>query len=197
MPTFDLRGIRVAKYDDSSGSVKYSGATSAGDAMGANLELKFAEGRLYAEGSLAEFLKEAVGGSISLAVKYIPAPAQTTMYGCTETSRTLTSTGATVKGVKHTSRDEANYVGVSFYAPDRVDGKAVYTCVFVPKSLFGPPSLVYQTKGDSLTFQTPTTTGEFLPDKKTGELLLEIGFADTVEDAIAWTKQVLGEEAGA
>lgn len=195
MPTFDLRGIRVAKYDGSGDTVKYTDATSAGDAMSANLELKFAEGRLYAEGSLAEYLKEAVGGSISLAVKYIPAKAQTMMYGCTETSRTLTAGSSTVKGIKFTGRDTANYMGCAFYAPDRVDGKAVYTCVFVPKSLFGPPSLSYQTKGDSLTFQTPTTTGEFLPDKKTGELLLEIGFADTVEDAIAWTKQVLGEEA--
>ena len=54
MPVFDLRGIKVAQYANNNGTITYSNSTSAGDAMTANLDLTFAEGRLYAEGKLAE-----------------------------------------------------------------------------------------------------------------------------------------------
>ena len=49
MPSFDLRGIRAGKYKNTSGTVTYTEPTDVGDAMSAQLELKFAEGRLYAE----------------------------------------------------------------------------------------------------------------------------------------------------
>ena len=71
MPSFDLRGIRAGKYKNTSGTVTYTEPTDVGDAMDVHLELKFAEGRLYAESKLAEYIKLATGGTISLAVKYI------------------------------------------------------------------------------------------------------------------------------
>ncbi len=59
----------------------YTEPTDVGDAMSAQLELKFAEGRLYAESKLAEYIKLATGGTISLAVKYIKRAAQAMLYG--------------------------------------------------------------------------------------------------------------------
>lgn len=194
MPAFDLRGIHVAEYINTNGVITYGNAISAGDAMDTNLELRFAEGRLYAESTLAEYMKLATGGTISLATKYIPDAAQTLMYGAQESSRTVGST-KTVKGLKFTAKDSAKYVGVSFYAPDMIDGTQKYTCVFVARALFGPPSYVYQTRGESITFQTPTTTGEFLADHSTQQLLLDIATADTEADAIAWCAAVFGAEA--
>ena len=60
MPEFDLRGMKVAKYnyDKTQKKISYDTPMSMGDAMTANLELKFAEGRLYAESALAEYMKE-------------------------------------------------------------------------------------------------------------------------------------------
>ena len=193
MPTFDLPGFRIAKYGQSLGTITYSDHTSAGEGMSANLELKFAEGRLYAEGRLAEYLKMATGGTISVGVKYIPSEAQILMYGATESTRQIGELSNSISGLKFSSKDSPNYVGISFYAPDRIDGEQKYSCVFVPKVLFGPPSYVYQTKGESITFQTPTTTGEFLPDELTGELIIETAIADTIDDAVEWCKLVLGE----
>ena len=65
MPSFDLRYIKVGKYDNTDGVISYSDVTTMGDAMNVNIQLRFAEGRLYAEGSLAEYLREATGGTIS------------------------------------------------------------------------------------------------------------------------------------
>ena len=191
MPSFDLRGIRVAEYINTSGIITYGTPMSAGDAMTANLELRFAEGRLYAESSLAEYLKKATGGTISLGVKYIPNDAQELMFGVTEKQRTV-AVSKQITGLLTSGKDQGKYVGVFFYAPDMVDGVEKYTCVFVYRAMFGPPSYVYQTMGESITFQTPTTSGEFLVSNGADKAMLEVAIADTEEDAIAWGDAIFG-----
>ena len=185
MPSFDMRGIRAGKYKNTSGAVSYESPTDVGDAMSATLELKFAEGRLYAESKLAEYIKLATGGTISLAVKYIKKAAQAMLYGAT--------TDTSKENIKFSAKDVANYVGIGFYAPDKIDGVTKYTCVWVPKALFGPPSMSYQTKGENIQFNTPTTTGEFLADDSTDELLLETEVVDSATEAVTWLKGKLGE----
>ncbi len=188
MPSFDLRGIRVAKYANNSGTITYSSHCAAGDAMSTNIDLRFAEGRLYAEGRLAELIKIAIGGTISVAVKYIPSDAQVLMFGATAVTG-----NSTPAGLKYTSKDNANYVGCSFYAPDKIDGEIMYTCMFLPKVLFGPPSMAFKTKGETITFNTPTTTGEFLADDSNTQLLIETATAATEDAAKSWCKGKLGE----
>lgn len=189
MPAFDLRGIKIATYVNTSGTITYTGAQTMGDAMTANLELTFAEGRLYAEGRLAEYIREATGGTISVGVKYIPDAAKVTMFGATAKSRAVS--GTTVTGVEYTADDSPKYVGVAFYAPDMVDGVKKYTCVFAKKALFGPPAMSYQTKGNTIQFATPTTTGEFLPDDSASARIMETAVCDTKAQAEAWVTAVL------
>lgn len=191
MPTFDLRYIQAAKYayDTQKKTVSYSGKTKVGDAMSVDLQLKFAEGRLYAEGKLAEYIREAIGGTMSMGLKYILEEAQKMLFGATESSKTVNS--KTVNGLKITAKDNAGYVGVSFYAPDKIDGVTKYTCVHVVKSLFGYPGMSYKTKGGSLEFKTPTTTGEFLPSDAEDEALLEVAVVDDIATATAWCDAVL------
>lgn len=191
MPEFDLRYIQAAeyKYDAETEKVSYGNKVRVGDAMSANVEIKFAEGRVYAEGRLAEYMKLATGGTISLAVSRILESAQALMYGATTSDRTVS--GKPVSGLRYTAKDAAKYVGVSFYAPDMVDSSPKYTCMFVPKALFGPPSYSYTTKGQNLQFSTPTTTGEFLATDDADELLIDTATVDTIEEAKAWCDAVL------
>ncbi len=184
MPGFDLRHFMVAKYnyDKTQKKVSYGEAVSMGDAMTANLELKFAEGRVFAEGAMAEFLKKVTGLSISQGVKYIPAAAQKLLFKAYELQRTV-STSA-VKSLAFGKASTGQYVGSAFYAPDMIDGVEKFTAVFVHKVLFGPPSMTYQTLSDSITFQTPTTTGEGLVDD--AGHLFEFLPLDTEAEAIAW-----------
>lgn len=195
MPTFDARYFQCARYnyDSETGKVSYTEKTKVGDAMEVNLELKFAEGRLYAEGRLAEYMKLATGGTISAAVKYILREAQIMMYGATEHTRTVG--GKEVKSLRHSAKDIADYVGFSFYAPDKIEGVTKYTAMFVSKALFGPPSYGFKTKGQNLEFKTPTTTGEFLADDSTDEVLIDSAILDTVDEAKAWCDLVLGDSA--
>ena len=195
MPEFDLRGIRIGKYINTAEVITYGATKSIGDAMAVNLDLRFAEGRLYAESTLAEYLRKATGGTISIGTKYIPDEAAQLMYGATAKTRTVGS--KTVSSLVYGSADVAGYVGVSFYAPDMIDGVEKYTCVHVKKALFGPPAMALQTMGENITFATPTTSGEFLAANKTDKELMEVAVCDDEETAIAWTYAVMGDNAPA
>lgn len=198
MPQFDLRGIMAANYINTDGAISYANAQSVGDAMHVNLDLRFAEGRLYAESTLAEFMRKAIGGTISIGVKYIPAAAQQMMFGSRTRQRSITYTPeggeaitAQVSGLVIGGKTQSKYVGVSFYAPDMIDGEEKFTCVKVARALFGPPSMTLKTAGETIVFNTPTTSGEFLADNSKGRDLTEVAIVDDEEAAIAWCAAVL------
>ena len=193
MPQFDLRGIHCAKYVNTEGAITYTNAQEVGDAMTATLEMTFAEGRLYAESTLAEFMRKATGGTISLGVKYIKSAAQQLLFGSTAKSRSITVAGSTVSvsGLVLGAKSTPAYVGVSFYAPDMIDGVEKYTCVFASKCLFGPPSMTLQTAGENIQFNTPVTSGEFLASDAASQDMLEVAVCDTEAAAIAWCAAVL------
>lgn len=189
MPSFGLKNIKAAQYVNTNGTISYTGAVKVGDAMSANIELRFAEGRLYAEDSLAEYLRKAVGGTISLAVKYIKNDAQALLFGMRTKARTVNSTE--VSGLVIGGHDTSKYVGVAFYAPDMIDGVEKFTCVLIKKTMFGPPSMSLQTAGDNIAFNTPTTSGEFLADNSESLDFYEVAVVDTEATAKAWVDAVL------
>lgn len=191
MPTFDLRGIKIGKYTNTDGTITYDTPVSMGDAMSVELNLTAAEGRLYAESRLAEYKKLITGGTASVGVKYITDAAQKLLFGMSENTRNV-GTNASQKSLKATAKDIAKYVGMGFYAPDAIDGTDKYTAVFVYKVLFGAPGYVYATKGDSITFQTPTTTGEFLADDSEDKNIMEIATLANESDAVAWINKCFG-----
>lgn len=198
MPTFGLRGAMVAPYNNNAGVVTYGAPIGAGCAINVNLELRFAEARLYACDRLAEYLREAIGGTISFEAKYFPQAAQQAMFGATLKTRSVTYTPAgsaeqqtsNITSVVNSGNDAVGYVGFSAYSPDMVDGVEKWTAFFVAKAKFAPPSIVRQTKGESITFQTPVTTGEFLPDDTSGMVLQEVAICDSEAEAIAWCSAV-------
>ncbi len=191
MPTFDLRGIKIGKYTNTDGTITYDTPVSMGDAMSVELNLTAAEGRLYAESRLAEYKKLITGGTASVGVKYITDAAQKLLFGMSENTRDV-GTNTSQKSLKATAKDIAKYVGMGFYAPDAIDGTDKYTAVFVYKVLFGAPGYVYATKGDSITFQTPTTTGEFLADDSENKNIMEIAILASESDAVAWINKCFG-----
>lgn len=187
MPTFDLRCMKVAKYnyDKSQDKISYGQAMPMGDAMSANLELKFAEGRLYAESSLSEYMKKVTGLTISQGVKYIPNETQKVLFKAYELSRSVGSSAPkTVKSMAFGKASTGQYVGSVFYAPDMIDGVEMFTAIFVHKALFGPPGMTLNTLGEAINFQTPTTSGEALVDDHNN--LMEWSSFATEAEAIAW-----------
>lgn len=193
MPQFDLKGIKIAKYKLLSNTVSYEDKQTIGDAMGVNLDLRFAEGRLYAEGRLAEYVREIVGGTVSIAEKYIPEAAQKVLFGSRDKTRSISSGGTTsnVTGITTGADDSGVYVGVAGYAPDMVDTEKKYYCFHFRKAKFGKPAMAFQTKGETITFATPTTTGEIMADDSATHEIVEEAVLDTEAAAKAWVDAVL------
>lgn len=194
MAKYDLRYIQCAKYINTNGVITFEDKQKVGDAMTANIELRFAEGRLYAESTLAEFVRKCTGGTVSLGVKYIKEAAQKLMFGLTEKSRSVTPTGGTATTVKSlvTKRSTlGKYVGISFYTPALYEGVEKYDCIFIGKCMFGEPSETLQTAGENIQFTTPVTNGEFLADDSAEGQIKEAVTVDSEELAIAWCDAVL------
>ena len=196
MAQYDLRDIKVAKYVNNNGTVTYTGVAKAGDAMAVNIELRNAEGRLYAESTLAEYMRKATGGTISMGVKYLSDAVQKLIFGATDKSHSITyqvgttQVTETVTGIAYGANTEGNYVGVACYSPCMRDGVKKYLCLFIPKTLFGPPSMSLQTANENITFQTPTTSGEFLASDASDKELFEMVTVDSEEAAKAWVDAV-------
>ena len=193
MPQYGLRGIKVAKYVNTEGVISYTDRQAVGDAMTANFELRRAEARLYAEDGLAEYMVSAVGGTISLGVKYIKDAAQKLMFGLTEKSRNITVGGTTseVTGLAVSAKNEGVYVGIGFYCPAMMDGAKRFWCCRIAKALFGPPSMSLKTKGENIVFNTPTTTGEMMMDDSANGLIYESAYVDSEAAAVAWVDAAL------
>lgn len=194
MAKYDLRYIQCAKYVNTDGVITFENKQKVGDAMTANIELRFAEGRLYAESTLAEYIRKCTGGTISLGVKYIKEAAQKLMFGLTEKTRSVTPQGGTATQVKSlvTKRSTVGaYVGVSFYTPALYEGVEKYDCIFVGKCMFGEPSETNQTAGENIKFQTPVTNGEFLADDSENGQIKEVCTVDSEALARAWCDAVL------
>ena len=193
MAKYDLRHIQCATYVNTNGTISFTGKTLVGDAMQANIAMRFAEGRLYAESTLAEYMRKCTGGTISLGVKYIKEAAQKLMFGLTEKSRSITPSGGTattVKSLVTKKNTTSKYVGISFYSPALYDGVEKFDCVFIGKCMFGDPDMQLQTAGENIQFNTPTTNGEFLADDSSDGQIKEVVTVDTEAVAIAWCDAV-------
>lgn len=202
MPTIGFRNAYVASYTNNAGVVTYDTPIGAGSPITAALELRYAEGRLYAGDNLAEYIREVTGGNVTFGAKYFPTAAQQKMFGVTTKSRNVTfndGNGEQTKAVASvvaSAGDRPVYVGFAGYAPDVIDGANKFTAFFVPKVKFAPPGMNLQTKNDSITFQTPTTTGEFLPDDTTGRVVQEVAICDSEAEAQAWCQAVFPQSGG-
>lgn len=106
------------------------------------------------------------------------------LFGARDGSTTVGT--KTITSLKFGAKDSPKYVGVGFYAPDMIDGTEKYTAVLVNKALFGQPNMTMNTMGENISFNTPTTVGEFMADDSANQEMLEVAVCDTEADAIAW-----------
>lgn len=88
--------------------------------------------------------------------------------------------------------DEAPYVQIGYYASKKVNGAKLFRAIWHPKVKFSEPNDTVSTKGESLTFQTGTITGEIMADED-GNWKIETT-VESEEEAIAWLNDKAGIE---
>lgn len=184
MAYLGLRYPIIAKYNKSTNT--YSNGFACGKAVSMNVTPNYVEGSLYGDDEQVESEKQFKNVSVSLGVTTMPAVAASTMFGHTVDS--------TTGKISYASSDEANYVGVGFVATKTDNGAKTYEANIITNVKFSEASVSYQTKGESITFATPTIDGVGIPDAN-GEWKVVQEF-DTAAEALAFintTFNITGE----
>ena len=122
--------------------------------MTADLSVELAEATLYADDGASEIVKEFKSGTLSLGIDDIGNSIASFLTGATIDSNNV---------VISTSEDGGNPVAIGFRAK-KSNGKYRYFWLYRVK--FGIPSTSLATKGDSITFSTPTIEGTVLRRNK-------------------------------
>ena len=155
MATIGLDKLYYAKITEAAnGEESYEKPVQLAKAMSADLSVELAEATLYADDGAAEIVKEFKSGKLTLGVDDIGSTAASDLTGAT-----IDATGVIVS----TSEDGGTPVAVGFRAK-KANGKYRYFWLYRVK--FGIPAANMATKGDSITFSTPTIEGTILRRNK-------------------------------
>lgn len=155
MATIGLDKLYYAKITEgSNGEETYETPKQLAKAIKADLSVELAEAVLYADDGAAEVVKEFKSGKLSLGIDDIGAKAAEDLTGAKlDDNKVLISS----------SEDGGEPVAIGFRAK-KANGKYRYFWLFRVK--FGIPETNLQTKGDSITFQTPTIEGTVMRRNK-------------------------------
>lgn len=155
MATIGLDKLHLAEItEDEQGNETYATPTVFAKAISADLSIELNEATLYADDGQSEVVKEFKGGTISLGVDDIGHQIAAKLIGAT-----LDKNGVLVSG----SEDKAKPVAIGFRAK-KSNGKYKYYWLY--RVLFGVPATNLATKGDSISFSTPTIEGTIMRRNK-------------------------------
>ena len=159
MATIGMDKLYYAKITEAEdGEETYDTPEILAKAISAELSVELAEATLYADDGASEVVKDFKSGKLTLGVDDIGITAAQNLTGAlADDNGVLISAGENI----------AQPVAIGFRAL-RANGKYRYFWLY--RVIFGIPSTNLQTKGDSITFQTPSIEGTVMrrnkPDTK-------------------------------
>ena len=155
MATIGLDKLYYAKItEDAEGNETYAAPVQLAKAISADLSVELAEATLYADDGAAEIVKEFKSGTLSLGVDDLGGNVASDLAGST-----IDNNGVVIS----TAEDGGDPVAVGFRAK-KSNGKYRYFWLYRIK--FGIPATALATKGDSITFNTPTIEGTIMRRNK-------------------------------
>lgn len=155
MSTIGLDSLYYAKITEgTNGDETYSSLIKLAKAMTTELSVELAEATLFADDRASEIVKEFKSGTISLGIDDIGVTAAQDLTGAKIDNNHV---------VVSTSDDSCEPVAIGFRAK-KSNGKYRYYWLYRVK--FGIPGASLQTKGDSITFSTPTIEGTVMRRNK-------------------------------
>jgi len=155
MATIGLDKMYYATITEGTGGEEtYVTPASLARALSAELSIELAEAILYADDGIAEVVKEFKSGKISLGIDDIGTAVAEILTGARiDDNKVLVSA----------SENGGSPVAIGFRAR-KANGKYRYFWLYRVK--FGIPATNLQTKGDGISFQTPTIEGTILRRNK-------------------------------
>ena len=155
MATIGLDMLHFAKItEDENGEETYGTPEKLAKAISADLSVELVEAILYADDGIAEIVKEFGNGTLSLGIDDIGSAVASTLTGAT-----IDSNGVVISA----SEDGGEPVAIGFRAK-KANGKYKYFWLYKVK--FGISATNLATKGESITFSTPTIEGTIMRRNK-------------------------------
>ena len=155
MATIGLDKLYYAKITEgANGEETYATPIQLAKAISADLSVELAEATLYADDGTAEVAKEFKSGTLSLGIDDIGATAASDLTGAVIDKNHVIISAA---------EDGGSPVAIGFRAK-KSNGKYRYFWLY--RVVFGIPATNLATKGDSITFSTPTIEGTVLRRNK-------------------------------
>lgn len=132
----------------------YGTPAAIGKAISMTVTPNFAEASLYGDDLMVEHDEAFTDADLTLGSTYMPVAMYNTLFG-----HTVTTTDVTFD-----VDDSTPYVGIAAYAPKKVDGTTYYEAIFLVKCKMTEPEMSFETKGDSITYNTPEISGKAMTD---------------------------------
>ncbi|MBR4668534.1 MAG: major tail protein [Butyrivibrio sp.] len=182
MAYYGLRKPFVASYNKEAGT--YSNGFQCGKAIGVSITPNAVEGSLYADDEQDEYERAFTNANVTLNTNTLPIKAASTMYGHTINE----STGEII----YKTTDESNYVGLGFVVAQTISGTKSFVATIITCVKFSESAEEFSTKGESITYVTPSQEGLAIADKNS-QWKIKKTFTDS-DDAIAFIKDYLNIE---
>lgn len=148
MANIGFRYPWIAKYTKSTGT--YSDGFKCGEGIQINITPNYTEASLYGDDKMVDYEKSLTDATISLGITTLPIQAATVMFGHTVSGQKIT----------YKATDEANNVGLGYVSVEKADGDTKYAANIILCAKFADSNGQCNTKGESLTFNTPTIEGK-------------------------------------
>jgi len=155
MATIGMDKLYYAKITEASGGAEtYAAPIQLAKAIKADLSIELAEVTLYADDGAAYVIKDFKSGTLSLGVDDIGITAAQDLTGAV-----IDDNGVLISA----SENDGAVVAVGFRA---LKPNNHYRYFWLYRVKFGVPATNLQTKGDTITFQTPTIEGTVMRRNK-------------------------------
>lgn len=176
--TLGLKDLFYAVCTETDGAETYAAPKKLAEAMSADLSVKTADGSLYADDTLSESVTEFASGTLKLGIKDLTTEVLAEILGQLVDQNKVVWAG---------KDDEPPYVAVGFRA-QKTGGRFRY--VWLLKCKFKVPSEKYETKGESIKFNTPDVEADFTTRKKDGRWKADFVGTPTETVAATWFTEV-------
>ena len=172
--TIGLRDLFYALCTEESGVETYGTPKRMAEAMTAELSVKTADGSLYSDDTLSESVSEFISGILKLGIKDLTPEVLAELLGQMVDQNKVVWAG---------KDDEPPYVAIGFRAK-KTGGRFRY--VWLLKAKFKVPSEKYESKGESIKFNTPEIEADFTARKSDGRWKADFVGTEGSDAARAW-----------
>lgn len=194
MATIGLSKPYYALYQESGGTVTYSGGGLIGKATEMSLELEGADSNiLYADNGPAESDNQFAGGTLTISTDDLLPEPMLAILGLVEEEMTLEEAStATPKWIVYNDDQAIPYVGFGGIIKAKQSGVTKWIAVVLTKIQFANPGINAVTQGETIEWQTKELTATVMRDDSTKhKWQMQSTPMDTEADAEAAIKKAL------